>query len=148
MVSTVNDEIEMLNNIIELLVAPEQNGIDSYQLLHTLNSTMGNVPTINLPAFEQLCEQLARHESVTNIIRHLSSHVFVNGTDLLNLSVVEQGYVPDLRLIIKNTLVLFLSYVKGWSTTTTTGQQEDVLMLFNVAVFQKVQGLLQALMPV
>ncbi|KAG7891507.1 hypothetical protein KL936_001450 [Ogataea polymorpha] len=145
-------EIAVLSELVDVLMSPESFNISAEDLFTHLNSTSRQpagsdvtVRTIDFHSFLELGYKLTdTNMTVENLITLLSSNVYINNLSEVPIKRSDE-YLPDLRFVIKNTFLLFITFFKrvGQPNPSVAG----LVMLLNVSIVNKLIKILKALNP-
>ncbi|KAG7819404.1 hypothetical protein KL928_002078 [Ogataea angusta] len=145
-------EIAVLSELIDVLISPEQFNINAEDLFAHLNSTSRQsagsdvtIRTIDFHSFLELGYKLTdTNMTVERLITVLSSNVYINNLAEFQTKRTDE-YLPDLRFVIKNTFLLFITFFKRLSQPNPS--VAGLLMLLNVSIVNKLMKILKTLNP-
>lgn len=187
----VHKEVKILNEVIDVLLKPSKYGIADEQLFTYLNkfttsesadpaSKNQKISTkmINFPKILDLGGLLASKDAApfVELKKFLSTNVYINHLpNSAGISADETGtnspstyYMPDLRLPIKNVIILFINYFKKQETALTSQkplsdkkdgdakpsayqtscqEMKSVMLLLNVSIINKLVQIFKTLNP-
>lgn len=186
----VHREVRILNEVIDVLLKPSKYGISDDELFTYLNkftTTQSDNPEsgdqkistqlINFTRMLDLGRLLALKDAVpfADLQKLLSTNVYINHLpDTSGFSGKESGesststyYMPDLRLPIKNVIILFINYFKKQEAAlssqkpqveqsqgaapsiydTSCKEMRSVMLLLNVSIINKLVKIFKTLNP-
>lgn len=180
-------EITVVEETVQILADPERHGVSTTALFKLLNASTQvsnnhsvHSKMIDLPNLISLGQLLAEQRNLVYedpqqalsiaqfVYSTLSTHVYINHVDTNNVNdtsgigeVVNTNsnwlYSPDLRLAIKNVLVLFVSFMNRYiePMSTASGSEmsalkttiTNLIMLFNISIISKLHNLFRSINP-
>lgn len=184
----VHQEVRILDEVIEVLMKPTKYGISSDDLFKYLNSYNINdestgshkqqisTKMIDFKKFLDLGRLLASKNAApfAALQENLSTNVYINhltntpdfATKTIDASSTCTYYMPDLRLPIKNVLILFINYFKKHETDLSEKESVDgvahqetstykescdnmrsLMLLLNVSIINKLVNIFKTLNP-
>lgn len=178
--ATLTKEIAIIEETVQLLAAPEKFGISTKKLFEVLNASSESAntsrsgvyaKTVDFPNLVALGQLLAEQRNLVYedpeqslpiaqfVYNTLSTHVYINNRSAVGVNA--EGYSPDLRLVIKNVLVLFVSFLNRYiepmgenigvlhngDSDELESVVQNLVMLFNVSVLSKLHELFRKINP-
>lgn len=178
----LSKECTVLEDIVHVLARPEEHGLDSNQLFSLLNTSISkpgvSTKMVDFQNLVGLGQQLADTRNVSNgndnesyievigdLHNTIATHVYINhislnnsydNTSIKSNPYESKDYFPDLRLVIKNVLVLLISFLKRYKQQCEQTQElqvelldslKQLILLINVSIITKLFNLFTACNP-
>lgn len=186
---TLTREIAIIEETVQLLAAPEKFGVSTKTLFELLNASAMSATasasgvyskTVDFPNLVALGQLLAEQRNLVYedpeqampiaqfVYNTLSTHVYINNRTSAVPNSETHSYAPDLRLVVKNVLVLFVSFLNRYiepvgENVAMNGSRghgdrrgdadelesvvENLVMLFNVSILSKLHELFRKINP-
>lgn len=175
----VHQETKVLDEVIGILVKPDKYGVPKEELFEYLNKftepdqdesdplekdRQVSTKMVDFQKFLELGRVLASEDLIPSekLLQTLSTNVYINHLQTTTEFAAPQSfeapsispyYMPDLRLPIKNVLLLFINYFKKQETKIAAGGGEgldtmhNLMLLLNVSIVNKLVNIFRAINP-